>query len=129
MKKSYIYFLCVTAVSFWAVTSMALMQDKYQAPEAKASETKTPETQIQGIVQDIQKNVLTISKESTADTVAPSAMAVEVNDNTKLAEISSIQELKKGDTVKVELKQEGGKNIAIALTKVIDQTQNPVVNQ
>ena len=80
---------------------------------ASAAMWPTKPQSMQGIVENIQSNVIIVSAASGY----PSSIAIAVNEKTQYRQITSLGGLKQGDRVKVEYKEEAGTNIATLIEK------------
>lgn len=74
---------------------------------------------VEGTVKSISSNMITIASKSQ-DGQRIQEISLEVNDQTKLNDLVSVNELKEGDQVKVAYKEEGDKKIATSVAKQTD---------
>jgi len=71
---------------------------------------------LEGTIKSISENIIIISSKSE-DGLKIQDVSLEVNSQTKLDEMASVAELKEGDQVKVDYKEEGDKKVVVQITK------------
>lgn len=74
------------------------------------------EKNLEGAVMNVSDNILTIQNKST-DKPELSKVEITTTPETKYDQIESLNELKKGDMVKVRYKEEQGKKVAVRIFK------------
>ncbi len=106
MRKFTNLLFIITFLSF-AVASWASLMGQTQS--------------LKGVVASVQKNMLTISNPTSSTSGSNSQLGqvmINTDDQTQFKTIASLDDLKTGDTVNVEYKQESGKRIATTIAKV-----------
>ena len=84
---------------------------------------------LQGTVKSIASNMITIDSISnpgraankTDAAIEMQEVSFQVNDKTKLNELSSVNDLKEGDTVKISYKEDSGQKVATSVERVKDK--------
>ena len=76
-----------------------------------------PQT-LEGTVESISQNSLAIISENGT---TQQMEEVQINEETKFEGVASLDNLKKGDNVKVEYKEEGEEKIALSIAKVMEE--------
>jgi Cu/Ag efflux protein CusF len=79
---------------------------------------------IEGTVKDIGANAITIMSESQ-DGQAAQEMSLVVNEQTKLNDVASLNELREGDQVKINYREEGSQRIATQIAKQEEEESSP----
>jgi len=85
---------------------------------------------IEGEIQDISANTLTIQEDKAADQAADQAaeemaapVSVEVNQDTQFEQVDSLAGLVQGDRVKVEYEEDQNRNLATSISKIVEEGQ------
>ena len=77
----------------------------------------TEEKVLEGQVKDVQADLLTVTHES-ADGMGVHEIEFQVNENTQLEDMASLENLQEGDRVAIQYQEEDEKNIAVQITKI-----------
>ncbi|MCA9399459.1 MAG: hypothetical protein KC618_06905 [Candidatus Omnitrophica bacterium] len=72
---------------------------------------------LEGQVKDVQETFLTVTHES-ADGMGVHEIEFQVNEDTLLEDMASLENLQEGDRVAVQYQEEDEKNIAVQITKI-----------
>jgi len=86
---------------------------------------------IEGKIENISANTLTIQEDQAANQAADQAAAqatpvsVEVNQDTEFKDVDSLAGLNQGDRVKVDYEEDQNRNLAKSISKVEEGAQQP----
>lgn len=113
----------LTAVA--AAIAMAFLLT--QVTIGKADDPNMARKSLEGTISEIQSTLITINHNAPAEPVLQN-VALEINKGTVFQGVNSVDELKKGDAVKVEYEEQGEKKIALEIAKVGSVEPLPSLN-
>ncbi len=118
MRKT-LFFTLVAAFVLLPVTHALAARDAEQGFQKS----------LEGAVKNVRTNMITISTSMAREGQRNQDVTLEVNPQTKLEEIASLETLKRGDQVRVQYKEEGDKKIATSIAKLEAGAQQPGAQQ